>query len=159
MRTTTNTDTIGQTRETHQFKSTHTNPACTQCRQCPSSNTIIRMSISVLRANNLKKKIDQLQTRIYTRAPPPTFHHRIMTVEQLPPPCKKCATFLYARRTYVHVGDFHVDSENGIPSSYVSALMPCAPNATTRNTCCPFHRGALLAHVPRSKKHTHMHAK
>ena len=69
---------------------------------------------------------------------------------------RKCALFLFARRTRVEVGDFHVDSENGIPSSYVSVFVPRARKITIKNTYCPFRDGALLAHAPRSKIHTYV---
>ena len=141
------TNTTDTTTQTHTH--THTNPACTRCPQCPSLKTIIRMSVCVLRECPQNKSTNCKQVTT----------HEHMTVEQLPYPCKKCAPFLYARRTCVHVGDFHVDSENGIPSSYVSALMPCARNVTIRrNTCCPFRDGALLDHVPRSEKRLHLPA-
>ena len=42
--------------------------------------------------------------------------------------------------------------KSAFPHQCVSALMPRARNVTIKKTCCPRRDGALLAHVPRSKK-------
>ena len=104
----------------------------TQYRQCSTSNSTIRASAFVLRANthNLDQQTANTSshTRATTNAPPSNYDHQTTSISMQ----KNCAPFLYARRTSAQVGDVHVDSENGIPSSYVSALMPRARNVTKK---------------------------
>ena len=72
---------------------------------------------------------------------------------------KKCIHFQHARRTYVHVGDFHFDSGNGILSSYVSALVPCARNATIKKKHVVHFVMALRWPTCRGQRNTHRRAK
>ena len=72
MRTTTNSDTLGQTRETHQFKRTHT-----QILRASNVDNVhhLTQKLECLFASYVRihtQLIDQLQTRNYARAPPPT---------------------------------------------------------------------------------------
>ena len=103
------------------------------------------------------QKINKLQTRHYTRAPPPTLCHGIMNVKQLPSPCKENALSFFLR--VVHVSKWATSMS--IPKTAVphhTFLFSCRVRATSpsKTHTVHFRDGALLAHAPRSKIHTYV---
>ena len=149
MRTTTNPDTI-ETNTTDTSTQTHT-----QILRAPNVDNVhhqTRHSECLLSSDVRKhtQKINKLQTRHYTRAPPPTLCHGIMKVKQPPSPCKENALSFFLR--VVHVSKWATSMS--IPKTAVphhTFLFSCRVRATSPSKthivhfvmarCWPMRRG------------------